>query len=106
MIVSVGIMLGFLIQTSVFNITLSGMIFGLGWGIIWGCKTQMVIDCVSHQFAGVASATLWTIQNMIGCFDLAICGSLFNHHYRYHFIDSLHRYPLLLSMLTRQYRAC
>ena len=76
-------------------VVLAGSIFGLGWGVIWGSATQVAMSCVPAKQAGVASAGLWTVQNMVGCLGLAITGSLFHLHYISSFVRQVKAHGLL-----------
>ncbi len=79
LLISASMQIFFTSLTPVSSIIIALLLFGIGWGIMFGPATTAALDSIPRDLAGVASGGLLTIQEMGGVLGLAIAGSIFRN---------------------------
>lgn len=80
LILSTIVQMQFDLQSPLVTLILATLFFGLAWGFIWGPSTTAAISTISKNYAGIASGTFNTIQEIGGTVGLAITATVFRMH--------------------------
>lgn len=72
LIISAALQMYYHVNSSLFDIALGTLTFGIGWGLIWGPTTTTAISTLPAKHAGIASGSFVTLQEIGGTVGLAV----------------------------------